>query len=421
MFIFRRFLPVSSQQHLDRGSTRSKRLIKRRARSTIETSATFRASIKSAIQQNMDGKRVINFAAGPAKLPDEVLKTIQKDLFSYNNSGISMLELSHRSTDFMNLVKSTEETARNLLNIPSNYKIIFLQGGGTGQFAAVPLNLMNTGQADYVVTGSWSSKAVKEASKYGIAANVVPKSHTLYTSIPRFSDWELSSGASYLYYCDNETINGVEFNFIPETGTDVPLVCDMSSNIMSRKFDITKFGAVFAGAQKNIGCAGTTMVIIREDLIGSASNLCPSIWDYKIQCENGSLYNTPPTFSLYSISLVLEWAKKEGGIDVLEHLAEKKSQLLYDIIDSSNGFYTNPIQKEVRSRMNVPFRITKNDDGGDLALEKEFIEGARQRGMVELKGHRSVGGIRASLYNAVTFEDVQKLTDFMSEFMDGRQ
>lgn len=358
-------------------------------------------------------KRVLNFSAGPAKLPEDVLGQAQKELLNYDNLGISVMEMSHRSANFAKIVNEAESDLRELLNIPDNYKVLFLQGGGTGQFSAVPLNLAKEGaSADYIVTGAWSAKAAKEAEKY-VKVNPVFKKLDKYDRIPAQEEWNLNPNASYVYYCANETIHGVEFDFVPETN-GVPLVCDMSSNILSRPVDISKFGLIYGGAQKNIGCAGVTVVIVREDLIGSARQQCPVVFDYKIQAGMNSLYNTPPTYSIYIMGLVFKWLKRIGGIQEINRINQMKSDLVYELIDASNGFYCGTVEKKSRSRMNAPFRIAS--PGGDQELEKKFIEEAAAKGMIQLKGHRSVGGIRVSMYNAVKLDDVKTLVDFMTDF-----
>lgn len=362
-------------------------------------------------------KNVINFSAGPAKLPESVLEHAQKELLNHDQTGVSVMELSHRSADFSKIITKTEQLLRELLDVPDNYKIMFLQGGGTGQFSAVPLNLMDTKPAktaDYIVTGSWSAKAAVEAEKYGTVNLVVPKTKK-YTSIPEPSTWNLNPEASYVYYCENETVHGVEFQFTPETN-GVPLVCDMSSNILTRPVDISKFGVIYAGAQKNIGCAGVTMVIVRDDLIGFAASICPSIFDYKVQVGNNSLYNTPPTYSIYIMGLVFDWIKEQGGVNQMNKNSHKKSTLLYNFVLGSDGFYNCPLAPACRSRMNVPIRLGCPE--GDEALEKKFVEEATSAGLLSLKGHRSVGGLRASLYNAITVEEVERLVAFMTMFMN---
>lgn len=353
----------------------------------------------------------INFGAGPAKLPREVLLKVQEELLSYDGIGISVMEMSHRSPEYEKLNNSVQQDLRELLNVPENYKILFLQGGGTGLFAAVAMNLMGrTGSADYFVTGSWSAKAAKEASKYGKVNLVLPK-RDQYTEIPDKSTWNLDPQASYVYYCSNETVHGVEFNFIPEVG-DVPLVADMSSNILTRPLDISKFGVIFAGAQKNIGPPGVTLVIVREDLLGNPLPICPLILDFTVMAKDNSLHNTPPTFSIYVMGKVFEWSKSQGGVEEMEKRAIRKSNAIYDLINKSNGFYSCPVEPGSRSRMNVPFKLKVRE------LEAEFLSQAKKLGMIQLKGHRSVGGIRVSLYNAITEEEVDKLVTFMEEFMN---
>jgi phosphoserine aminotransferase len=365
----------------------------------------------------MAPKRIINFSPGPAKLPREVLLKAQEELLDYNGTGISILEMSHRSPTFENIIKSAENSLRELLNIPLNYKVLFMQSGGVGQFAGVPLNLLPTGgQADYLVTGSWSKKAVSEAGKFGKVNLVVPKDRP-FTDVPDQSTWKTNSEAAYLYYCANETIEGVEFHSIPEI-TNVPLVCDMSSTILSRPIDVSKFGVIFAGAQKNAGCAGMVIVIVREDLIGRSATTCPSVFDYKVMSDNGSLFNTPPCYSVYITKLVLEWIKDQGGLEAIDARNQQKSDRLYRTIDGSSGFYRNPVGVKWRSRMNVVFRIS-SERGTEL--ETKFIKEAKEQGMIELKGHRSVGGIRISLYNGVTLDDVDTLITFMKDFQKNNQ
>uniref|UniRef100_A0A8D0HH22 Phosphoserine aminotransferase n=1 Tax=Sphenodon punctatus TaxID=8508 RepID=A0A8D0HH22_SPHPU len=365
-------------------------------------------------------RHVANFGAGPAKLPRSVLLEAQKELVDYKGLGISVLEMSHRTSDFSKIIKTAENLLRELLNIPENYKVLFLQGGGSGQFSAIPLNLLGlkeTRYADYVVTGAWSAKAAKEAEKYA-KVNIVHPKLASYTKIPDPSSWNLNPEATYIYYCANETIHGVEFDFVPDVKGAL-LVCDMSSNFLSKPVDVSKFGVIFAGAQKNAGTAGVTAVMIREDLLGFALKECPIVLDYKVQVENASLYNTPPCFSVYIMGLVLEWIKNNGGAAAMDKLSTVKSQMIYDLIDKSNGFYVCPVEKKSRSRMNIPFRL--GSIKGDEALEKKFLDKAVELNMISLKGHRSVGGIRASLYNAVTIEDVQKLAAFMRSFLETHQ
>ena len=354
--------------------------------------------------------KVINFGAGPAKLPEEVMKHVQSELLAFGDTRVSILELSHRSAEFKNVIEDAQATLREILHVPDNYKILFMQGGGTGLFAAVPLNMMNTGTADYIVTGSWSAKAAKEAAKYGKVNLVVPKT-TKYTDIPDPSTWNLDPNASYVYYCANETVHGIEFNYIPETN-GVPLVADMSSNIATRTLDISKFAVIFAGAQKNIGPAGVTLVIVRDDVLGHAMKVCPTVLDFTVMAADNSLHNTPPVFQIYTVGLILKWIKEHDGVENMEKLAIIKSQKIYKVINESKGFYSCPVQPNVRSRMNIPFRIGNNDE----ELEKEFLSGASARGMLQLKGHRSVGGIRATMYNAISVEEAEKLAEYMKWF-----
>ncbi|XP_054752001.2 phosphoserine aminotransferase-like [Lytechinus pictus] len=358
--------------------------------------------------------RVCNFAAGPAKLPDQVLMKAQKELMNYQGLGYGVMEMSHRSAEFTAILTNAQQSLRELLKVPDNYKILFLQGGGTGQFSAVPLNLLKRKKADYIPTGMWSVKAAKEGLKYGTTREVFPKP-AKYTSIAHPDTWDMDPEAEYVFYCANETINGVEFQYVPETN-GIPLVCDMSSNFLSRPVDVPKYGLIFAGAQKNIGCAGVTVVIVRDDLIGNALTECPIIFDYKQQAASNSTYNTPPVYSIYIMSLVFDWIKENGGVDQMEEWSIAKSNLIFDTIDNSNGFFSCPIDKDARSRMNIPFRI--GGAAGNEELEKAFVAEALSRGMAALKGHRTVGGLRASLYNATTVEETRKLANFMKEFQN---
>ncbi|XP_013165132.1 PREDICTED: probable phosphoserine aminotransferase [Papilio xuthus] len=357
--------------------------------------------------------KIHNFGAGPAKLPEEVYEIIKDELTNFGGTGISLLETSHRSQTYLKLNTEIQDVVRRLLNVPSNYKILFLAGGGQGQFAAVPLNLISrTGTADYVVTGTWSEKAAKEAKKYGKVNLVLPTTDR-HTGIPDVSTWKLDPNASYVHICTNETVHGVEFDFIPDT-KGVPLVADMSSNFMSKKIDVSKFGVIYGGAQKNIGTAGVALVIVREDLLNQALPICPSIFDWTITAKNDSILNTPPMFAIYIMGRVLEWIERKGGLDKMAEMATKKSSLVYKMIEESNGFYYAPVAKNSRSKMNIPFRIGSSE--GNDVLEKEFLKGAEARGLIQLKGHRMVGGIRASTYNAVTVEEVETLVSYMREF-----
>ncbi|CAG9766828.1 unnamed protein product [Ceutorhynchus assimilis] len=360
----------------------------------------------------------LNFGAGPAKLPREVLVEVQGELLSYQNSGMSLIEMSHRSKEYGQINKSAQDLVRELLKVPDNYKILFIQGGGMGGFAAVAMNFLNrTGTADYAVTGTWSNKAAKEAEKYGTVNLVFPKADKP-GSIPDQSTWNLNPNASYFYYCDNETVDGVEFPYIPETN-GVPIVVDMSSNIMTRKVDVSKFGCIFGGAQKNIGPSGVVVVIVREDLLGNAMKICPSVFNFTQVHKENSVLNTPATFSVYVMEKVLQWIKKNGGVDNMEVQSSRKSGLLYEAMKASNNFYSSPIDKNCQSRINIPFRV--GGPQGNEELEEKFLVEAEKRFMYQLKGHRSVGGIRASLYNAITYEDVALLVKFMKEFQAQNQ
>lgn len=359
--------------------------------------------------------RKLNFSAGPSALPLEVLEIAQKEMLDYRGCGASVMELSHRSPEFAGIVETAEADLRELMGIPSNYKVIFLQGGGTGQFSAVPLNLcpkLKEQKADYIVTGTWSAKAAKEAEAFVQVNRVLPKVDK-HTSIPAQSEWKRSSDASYLYYCDNETIHGVEFNFVPDSGS-VPLVCDMSSNILTKPVDVSKYGLIFAGAQKNLGMAGVTVVIVREDLIGQPAGCCPSVLSYKINAENKSLYNTPPTYAIYILGLVMKWVKRNGGVEGMAKRSAEKARLIYDLFDTSDNFYVCNVNPANRSRVNIPFRIGGAE--GDDELEKLFLKEAAKRNMIQLKGHRSVGGIRASVFNAMSVEAIAPFLQFAKEF-----
>jgi phosphoserine aminotransferase len=357
----------------------------------------------------------ILFGAGPAKLPKEILRKVQSEMLDFAGTHQSILEISHRSPEFMAMNNDTIQKAKDLLNIPDNYKVLFMQGGGTGLFAAIPMNLIGkTGKADYIVTGSWSAKAAKEAAKHGKVNQVFPKADQ-YGKVPEQGSWKMDPEASYVYYCANETVDGVELHDIPETN-GVPLVGDMSSNIFSRPIDVAKFGVIFGGAQKNIGPAGVTIVIIREDLMGNSLKYTPSVFDFATIAKDNSLYNTPPSFAIYAMSLVFDWIIANGGVEEMERRAIKKSSLLYNTIDQSEGFYINSVEKDCRSRMNIVYRIKNNE-----TLENDFVKQAKALGLLGLKGHRSVGGIRASIYNAVLPEHAQKLVDFMRKFQEKNQ
>jgi len=353
---------------------------------------------------------IYNFSAGPAVLPKEVLQQAQSELIDWHGSGMSVMEMSHRGKEYMGIHAKAEADLRELLGIPPNYKVLFLQGGAHLQFSMIPLNLLRGKlSADYVNTGEWSKKAIGEAKKFSHVNVVANNNDKNCTYVPAFDAWKLDKEAAYLHYTPNETIGGVEFNWVPDTGS-VPLVADMSSNILSRVIDVSKFGLIYAGAQKNIGPAGLTIVIVREDLVGHANPALPTMLDFKTHADNESMYNTPPTFAIYMAGLVFQWLKQNGGIAAMEKTNIAKSTLLYAAIDASNGFYHCPVNKADRSRMNVPFTLK------DANLDGDFLKQADARGLLQLKGHRSVGGMRASIYNAMPLAGVQALVDFMHEF-----
>ncbi|MFA7281068.1 MAG: 3-phosphoserine/phosphohydroxythreonine transaminase [Sterolibacterium sp.] len=353
--------------------------------------------------------RAINFSAGPAALPEDVLKEAASEMLDWHGSGQSVMEMSHRGKEFMSIAAAAEADLRELLAIPANYKVLFLQGGATLQFEMIPMNLLaGKTSADYVHTGEWAKKAIKEAKTFCTVNTVASAEDQKFTYAPAQSEWKLNPDAAYVHYTANETIGGVEFQWIPNTG-NVPLICDMSSNILSRPVDVSKYGMIYAGAQKNIGPAGLTIVVVRDDLIGKGSPTPPTMLDYKTHAENESMYNTPPTYGIYIAGLVFQWLKKQGGLAAMEKKNIEKSALLYDFLDQSK-FFQNPVRKQDRSRMNIPFTL-KNAE-----LDEEFLKGAKARGMVQLKGHRSVGGMRASIYNAMSLEGVKTLVEYMKEF-----
>ncbi len=352
--------------------------------------------------------RAYNFCAGPAALPQAVLSEAQKDLLSYKGRGLSVMEMSHRSADYVEIAEEAEKDLRDLLNIPSNYKVLFLQGGASLQFAQIPMNLLRgKNTADYVNTGMWSAKAIQEAKRYCDVNVVASDEAHKFRGVPAFDTWNLNPNAAYLHYAENETIHGVQFNYIPEV--DVPLVADFSSSILSQPLDVSKFGLIYAGAQKNIGPAGIVVVIVREDLLGDVLPGTPTMLDYKVAADNGSMYNTPPTFSWYLAGLVFKWLKSHGGLEGMAEINQRKAAKLYAAIDGS-GFYHNPVMPTYRSIMNVPFTLA------DAGLEKAFLKDAEARQLLNLAGHRSVGGMRASIYNAVPEEGVDALIDFMKDF-----
>lgn len=354
--------------------------------------------------------RVYNFSAGPATLPREVLEQARDEFLDWQGSGMSVMEMSHRGREFMGIAEQAEQDLRQLMAIPDNYKLLFLQGGATAQFAMVPLNLLPArGSADYLLTGHWGKKAVAEARRFGGIKLAVDTTGSRYTTIPDTDDWQLSKDAAYVHYTPNETIAGVEFDDIPETG-DIPLVADMSSSILSKAIDVSRFGIIYAGAQKNIGPAGLTLIIIRDDLIGLAPDSVPAMMNYKTYSDSGSMYNTPPTYSWYMAGLVFQWIKRKGGLKAMAEINARKATRLYDAIDNSGGFYVNPVDARYRSRMNVLFILK------DEKLDKKFLEAATSKDLLQLKGHRTVGGMRASIYNAMPEEGVIALIDFMHQF-----
>ncbi len=353
--------------------------------------------------------RVFNFSPGPATLPEAVLRQAADEMLDWHGSGMSVMEMSHRGKEFIGIHAEAEATLRELMGIPSNYKVLFLQGGAIGENAIVPMNLMaRTGRADYVVTGDWSKKSVKEAKTYGTVNIAATGEASKFTAIPKQADWKLDAGAAYVHICSNETIGGVEYHWTPDTGS-VPLVADMSSNILSRPLDVGRYGLIYAGAQKNMGPSGVTVVIVRDDLLGHALPMTPSAFNYKLQAEADSMLNTPPTYAIYIAGLVYKHVKAQGGLAAMEEHNRAKAAILYDYLDASS-FYRNPVAPEDRSLMNVPFTLK------DAALDEPFLKGAQERGMVQLKGHRSVGGMRASIYNAMPVEGVKALVGYMQEF-----
>jgi phosphoserine aminotransferase len=353
--------------------------------------------------------RVFNFSAGPAALPEPVLRQAADEMLDWRGSGMSVMEMSHRGKEYMAIHAEAEALLRELLAVPANYKVLFLQGGAIGQNAFVPMNLLRgRTSADYVDTGEWSKKSIKDAKKYCTVRIAATAEASRYTRVPPQAEWKLDPNAAYVHICANETIGGVEYHWTPDTGA-VPLVADMSSNILSREVDVSRYGLIYAGAQKNMGPSGLTVVIVRDDLIGQALPITPSAFDYKQQADNDSMLNTPPTYAIYVAGLVMHWLKAQGGVAAMERHNRAKAALLYDLLDASS-FYSSPVAREDRSLMNVPFKLR------DEALDGAFLEGAQARGMIQLKGHRSVGGMRASIYNAMPVEGVKALVTYMKEF-----
>ena len=356
--------------------------------------------------------RVFNFGAGPAMLPEPVLRQAADEMLDWRGSGMSVMEMSHRGKEFIEIHARAEADLRELLAIPTNYKVLFLQGGAAAQFALVPMNLLRgRSSADYVATGHWSNRAIAEAKRYCKVNVAASTEQSKYTRTPRDGAWKLDPNAAYVHITTNETIEGVEWHWLPETG-EVPLVADASSHILSRPLDVGRFGLIYAGAQKNVGPAGLTIVIVRDDLIGHAMPVTPSVFDYKVQAAADSMHNTPPSYALYLSVLVFEWLKKLGGLAKMEEINVAKAKVLYDYLDQTE-FYQSPVAKEDRSRMNVQFRL-RNEK-----LDAEFLKQADSRGLTQLKGHRALGGMRASIYNAMPIEGVRALVEFMREFERG--
>ena len=354
-------------------------------------------------------RNVFNFSAGPAVLPEEVLAEAAAEMLDWHGTGQSVMEMSHRGKEYMSIHAQAEADLRELMGIPSNYKTLFLQGGATLQFAIVPMNFLPEGRtADYINTGEWSKKAIKEARLFGKVNVAASSEQQRFTCIPNREDWQLTPDAAYVHICGNETIGGVEFQSTPEVG-DVPLIADVSSHFMSRPIEVSRYGVLYGGAQKNIGPAGLTLVIVREDLLGHVRAGSPSLLDLKQQAEHESMVNTPPTFAVYIAGLVFQWMKRQGGLPAIEQHNIRKANLLYDYLDGTD-FYSNPVAKPDRSRMNVPFTLP------DPALDAPFLAGAQERGLLQLKGHRSVGGMRASIYNAMPLAGVQALVDYLRSF-----
>jgi len=360
--------------------------------------------------------RVYNFSAGPSVMPLEVLEEVQKEMVNYKGCGMSVMEMSHRSKEFMTIASEAEKDLRDIFGVPSDYKVLMNQGGATLQFASIPLNMLGTkGKADYLVTGQWGEKAAKECNKYGTGQVACNSKSSKFTTIPGKSDWKLDPEAAYVHYCDNETVNGVEFSYTPDVGS-VPLVADMSSNFCSRPIDVGKHAYIYAGIQKNLGPAGMAVGFLHPSYASGQHELkiCPTYCSFKTTADNGSMYNTPACFTMYVMGEYLKYTKKKGGLAYWAEQSDKKSTMLYDCIEGSDGFYGCPVEKSARSRMNVPFTIK----GGNEELEKKFLDGAKKEKLYTLAGHRSVGGCRASLYNGMPIEGVEKLTSFMKSFMD---
>jgi len=353
--------------------------------------------------------RIYNFSAGPSMLPEEVLQTAAAEMLEYGQTGQSVMEMSHRSKEYLKIIETAEKDLREIMSIPDNYKVLFLQGGASTQFAMVPMNLMNgNGKADYIITGQWAKKAYKEAARYGKARAIASSEDKTFSYIPSVTPDMIDPEADYVHICMNNTIYGTKWQTLPETG-NVPLVADISSCILSEPIDVSKFGVLYAGAQKNVAPAGLTIVIIREDLIGHAMDITPTMLNYATHADNGSMFNTPPCYAIYVAGLVFKWLKERGGLEAMKQINEQKAKLLYDFLDTS-ALFKGTVVPEARSLMNIPF-VT-----GNAELDAKFVEEAKQAGFVNLKGHRSVGGMRASVYNAMPLEGVRKLVAFMKKF-----
>jgi phosphoserine aminotransferase len=373
---------------------------------------TLKAALTRQAKANSGMNRPFNFSAGPAAMPLEVLQQAAAEMTDWHGSGMGVMEMSHRGKEFISIYEQAEADVRELLAVPANFKILFMQGGGLAENAIVPLNLSRGETIDVVVTGSWSEKSYKEANKYCTSHLAATGAEGNFTSIPAAAQWQLSSNAQYVHICTNETIHGVEFHTLPDLkalGSEAPLVIDFSSHVLSRSVDWARVGVAFGGAQKNIGPAGVTLVIVREDLLGHALKACPSAFNYKTVADNGSMYNTPPTYSIYIAGLTFQWLKRQGGVAAMEQQNIAKAKLLYDFLDGSS-FYSNKVAHDCRSRMNVPFFLA------DESRNDAFLAGAKAAGLLQLKGHKSVGGMRASIYNAMPIEGVQALVNYMQAF-----
>jgi phosphoserine aminotransferase len=363
---------------------------------------------------------IYNFSAGPAVLPKQVLQQAADEMLDWHGSGMSVMEMSHRGKEFSSIINAARDDLRDLLNVPGNYRILFMQGGALAENALIPINLagrltggdLSRATADYVNTGSWSTKSIKEARRYCKVNEAASSAAQHFASIPERATWRLSPDAAYVHLCTNETIDGVEYHFVPDVAAETggaPLVADMSSHILSRQIDVSQYGVIYAGAQKNIGPAGLTIVIVREDLLGHAAAICPTAFNWKIVADNESMYNTPPTYGIYIAGLVFQWLKRQGGVAAMEQRNIEKAELLYGYLDSTD-FYATRIAKDARSRMNVPFFLR------DESLNEAFLAGAAKAGLLQLKGHKSVGGMRASIYNAMPLEGVQALVAYLQAF-----